>query len=216
MIPIYGQVSTASGNDPDSSPGNGNAPNPNEDDEAVVNFNGGTPPSLADLNFQSLSFVFPPTRGFEPFSYQFEIRNDGATISNATSFEVNAFISSDPTISPDDISVGTFEFFGLASNDFKRQNGGTTLPNLANGSYYLIVEADPTNSIGETNESNNTRALPFTIGNNSNQPDLTLQNLALTDLTVRTGEVLNYTFDCLLYTSPSPRDRQKSRMPSSA
>ena len=24
------------------------------------------------------------------------------------------------------------------------------------------------------------------------------------------------TFDCLLYTSPSPRDRQKSRMPSSA
>ena len=28
--------------------------------------------------------------------------------------------------------------------------------------------------------------------------------------------VLNYVQDCLLYTSPSPRDRQKSRMPSSA
>ena len=27
--------------------------------------------------------------------------------------------------------------------------------------------------------------------------------------------ILNY-YDCLLYTSPSPRDRQKSRMPSSA
>ena len=26
----------------------------------------------------------------------------------------------------------------------------------------------------------------------------------------------NHTFACLLYTSPSPRDRQKSRMPSSA
>ena len=25
-----------------------------------------------------------------------------------------------------------------------------------------------------------------------------------------------WTIDCLLYTSPSPRDRQKSRMPSSA
>ena len=25
-----------------------------------------------------------------------------------------------------------------------------------------------------------------------------------------------YTYPCLLYTSPSPRDRQKSRMPSSA
>ena len=29
-------------------------------------------------------------------------------------------------------------------------------------------------------------------------------------------EVINESKDCLLYTSPSPRDRQKSRMPSSA
>ena len=30
-------------------------------------------------------------------------------------------------------------------------------------------------------------------------------------------EIVGYTFyGCLLYTSPSPRDRQKSRMPSSA
>ena len=29
-------------------------------------------------------------------------------------------------------------------------------------------------------------------------------------------EVIDETFGCLLYTSPSPRDRQKSRMPSSA
>ena len=29
-------------------------------------------------------------------------------------------------------------------------------------------------------------------------------------------ERYKYTYDCLLYTSPSPRDRQKSRMPSSA
>ena len=30
------------------------------------------------------------------------------------------------------------------------------------------------------------------------------------------GEVTANPKDCLLYTSPSPRDRQKSRMPSSA
>ena len=29
-------------------------------------------------------------------------------------------------------------------------------------------------------------------------------------------EQMDYVLDCLLYTSPSPRDRQKSRMPSSA
>ena len=49
-------------------------------------------------------------------------------------------------------------------------------------------------------------------------------NKAVDDL----SEIWNYTietwsemqaekyYDCLLYTSPSPRDRQKSRMPSSA
>ena len=31
-----------------------------------------------------------------------------------------------------------------------------------------------------------------------------------------TGELIFNTWVCLLYTSPSPRDRQKSRMPSSA
>ena len=30
------------------------------------------------------------------------------------------------------------------------------------------------------------------------------------------AETLRQSIDCLLYTSPSPRDRQKSRMPSSA
>ena len=30
------------------------------------------------------------------------------------------------------------------------------------------------------------------------------------------GELIKMDMDCLLYTSPSPRDRQKSRMPSSA
>ena len=30
------------------------------------------------------------------------------------------------------------------------------------------------------------------------------------------GHDINISYDCLLYTSPSPRDRQKSRMPSSA
>ena len=33
--------------------------------------------------------------------------------------------------------------------------------------------------------------------------------------TIKDGDYFLYT-DCLLYTSPSPRDRQKSRMPSSA
>ena len=34
--------------------------------------------------------------------------------------------------------------------------------------------------------------------------------------TLTREEIFRNSFDCLLYTSPSPRDREKSRMPSSA
>ena len=50
-------------------------------------------------------------------------------------------------------------------------------------------------------------------GNNFAQPDTTA-NMPLEDPKNTTGSVELET--CLLYTSPSPRDRQKSRMPSSA
>ena len=39
---------------------------------------------------------------------------------------------------------------------------------------------------------------------------------AVTLYCMRNGIIRNQYVDCLLYTSPSPRDRQKSRMPSSA
>ena len=41
----------------------------------------------------------------------------------------------------------------------------------------------------------------------------TIARLIRANLILRRGETL---YPCLLYTSPSPRDRQKSRMPSSA
>ena len=43
-----------------------------------------------------------------------------------------------------------------------------------------------------------------------------LKNSLIVDDVYETGLTLTTFKDCLLYTSPSPRDRQKSRMPSSA
>ena len=45
-------------------------------------------------------------------------------------------------------------------------------------------------------------------------PASTLTKVASNDTDVQVGEVITYT--CLLYTSPSPRDKRQSRMPSSA
>ena len=48
-------------------------------------------------------------------------------------------------------------------------------------------------------------------------PDILAQDDAEVNLeTEVTNSSADVTLDCLLYTSPSPRDRQKSRMPSSA
>ena len=43
-----------------------------------------------------------------------------------------------------------------------------------------------------------------------------LEDRTAVELARRLARVLGLSTDCLLYTSPSPRDRQKSRMPSSA
>ena len=48
-------------------------------------------------------------------------------------------------------------------------------------------------------------------------PILGKEGLARADwVLLDTAEVIVHLFRCLLYTSPSPRDREKSRMPSSA
>ena len=43
-----------------------------------------------------------------------------------------------------------------------------------------------------------------------------VQSGNVVEKTFRAGEMVLQAIVCLLYTSPSPRDRQKSRMPSSA
>src|SRR5674476_14172 len=55
------------------------------------------------------------------------------------------------------------------------------------------------------------------VGGGRFHPHLTLARLGVaTDVTRLLEALEQYESPCLLYTSPSPRDRQKSRMPSSA
>ena len=56
--------------------------------------------------------------------------------------------------------------------------------------------------------------IDFGMGN----PDIDTESFIVDKLieTVKKPKTHRYSVSCLLYTSPSPRDRQKSRMPSSA
>ena len=51
---------------------------------------------------------------------------------------------------------------------------------------------------------------------NENFKKLNNPNILWKKPSIISDEIIKNTHDCLLYTSPSPRDRQKSRMPSSA
>ena len=69
--------------------------------------------------------------------------------------------------------------------------------------------------------SNKTTVIRITISRVSNERGIDINEKQGACITVKSSELKNdlrlkpITF-CLLYTSPSPRDRQKSRMPSSA
>ena len=86
------------------------------------------------------------------------------------------------------------------------------------GHYYFLSLSSPYQHIYLDTPENVTvdlqhSALYFSVGNIpalfiSNANHLTLKNFTI--------DYINLPFTCLLYTSPSPRDRQKSRMPSSA
>ena len=193
---IYGEVTKANGDELDSTPGNGNAPTPNEDDEAVAYINGGAPQNLPDLSIQSLRFVRPPSTVGEPFAYQFDIRNTGGAMDSNVPFEINAFISTDMGLSPDDIPAGGTLFSGLSANSVEEDVVGSgVLPNIPTGNYFLILEADNLKEVQEVSETNNTTFIPFSILSSTGQPDLTVSDLVFDNLTVQTGEVLTYTFN---------------------
>ena len=59
--------------------------------------------------------------------------------------------------------------------------------------------------------------LDFDLGSKDSDLDLDLKAINLDlDLDLEALPASPFSSPCLLYTSPSPRDRQKSRMPSSA
>src|SRR5678810_1409928 len=130
----------------------------------------------------------------------------------------------------------TLDRSSAASDVYKRQNIGTVPASkfeTGNGTYNFVYNKSPDNidlrvvAINTAGEKRYSAIVHSACSNSNNL--LSADNLVYSTAHVRIGStktqnvkiilinssgVPEQARDCLLYTSPSPRDRQKSRMPS--
>ena len=99
--------------------------------------------------------------------------------------------------------------------DAGTSNTSVSIGGLNTTSYYISSQSTTWSSLG-TGDNNSPYNWEATFdGNSSTYGAIPLvSSAAVVDFSGLSGGGISYT--CLLYTSPSPRDRQKSRMPSSA
>ena len=85
-------------------------------------------------------------------------------------------------------------------------------------SLFVVVEEQDPRALEPFTSSGPVRMAAHVIGRDGTVVDSLIDQLGRDDLDLKkTDKIASYIDDiCLLYTSPSPRDRQKSRMPSSA
>ena len=145
-----------------------NAEQESDETNNVVSFAvtvaGGGNVALPDLELwrPSLSFAaVPPGGSTGAFTFIFN-RGGGA----AGAYEIGYYLSADTVF-----SASTDVFLGLVTGGSLTASNGTihfaptlTVPaTTVPGSYYLMLMADPRNLIAETNENNNSRALPLRV-----------------------------------------------------
>ncbi len=176
-VNLYGEVASVDQSDVDSSPGNGIAPTPIEDDEAVLNFNRIGGPGLPDLIVNQV--VVPnsiPIGVLTTIEYEFS--NIGYAIAEGP-FTVYFYYSRDDELNFGDQQVGqkthanipAGTMLGEASNIMLLANQG-----IAPGEGYLILKIDNDNTVAESNENNNVIvSSPFSVISIPNNGNIDLE-----------------------------------------
>ena len=101
-------------------------------------------------------------------NFEFDLKNIG-TATATESYTIGMYISYDDNLSNDDILAGEINTANTSVGTDPNVPAAITVPNVADGSYYLIVVADINNTINESNENNNEIAESININSgNSN------------------------------------------------
>ena len=115
----------------------------------------------ADLRIVSASAPSSAAAGDE-IEVSYTLGNDGSE--QAGPSQVAVYVSTNRTLSSNDVLAGRTEADEVDAGDSGDEDEGVTVPNsLAPGDYFLLFVADDRNAVTETDESNNTFALAFTV-----------------------------------------------------
>ena len=155
-VELYGEVFAADQTDMDSTPDNGTPPTINEDDEAILNFNGIPEPELPDLTIDQL--IVPNSIPLnEPTTIEYEFSNIGDATANGpiTTF---IYFSEDDELNIGDQQIGQEIIESLpAGGMIEEEIEILVLSSLGitPGDGYIILKIDNDNEIEESNEDNN-------------------------------------------------------------
>ena len=184
-LTFYAEVVETSGQDTDSSPGNGTPPTPNEDDEAT--FTTGISIPRPDLTLSALDAPGTGMTG-DVVDFTFDLNNIG-TIEAQGSYTIGAYLSTDNQLSSNDILSGTISTGNTPKGTLSDIPGAISVPsNLAPGIYHLILRADIDEEIEEQSENNNIAIVPISI---SDAP-----MVCTGDFVIRTQDELNQLAGC--------------------
>jgi subtilase family serine protease len=110
-----------------------------------------------------------------PVTAEFDIKNIGRE-GRWGSINSGIYLSNDASYSSNDQLLTTYYFETIGAGQTRVCTKSVTIPEgTTPGTKYLIIRADHNNSIYETDENNNTRAIAITILDNTPAPDLIVQ-----------------------------------------
>ena len=92
----------------------------------------------------------------------FTIFNSGDQDANEPA--VGYYFSSDPLVSGDDAFLEKDEVSDIDAGEGESESEQLTVPGVPDGEYFVLVFADPYDTIAEDDETNNVRAFPITVG----------------------------------------------------
>ncbi|GFE68311.1 CARDB domain-containing protein [Chroococcus sp. FPU101] len=134
-----------------------------------------TAPPQPDLLFDGLSIPNTVTQNSN-LSVSYNIRNQGNADASATTTKF--YLSTDTTLDNSDVALGIDNLAALVSGATSNKNLTLGLNNITPGTYYLLAQADSSDSLSESNENNNIISQMFGI-TEPPKPDLLIDTLVI-------------------------------------